>query len=93
MIDEKIIAEINRLKEHRAKLQEVIKALSAEINALERKSGKYYHYTPKEWEAGKTISEKMFGKRLKDLTPDEYREYYRARQRERRKKQKEDGKQ
>lgn len=42
----------------------------------------------KEVDKTNTIAWQMFGKRLRDLTATEYREYYNARQRERRKRDK-----
>lgn len=42
----------------------------------------------KEVDKTNTIAWQMFGKRLRDLTATEYREYYNARQRERRKRAK-----
>ena len=85
MSKENILAEISRLKEERAKVKEELKSLSREITRLEQKSGKYYKRETLQ-KVGAGFCEKTFGKRYRDLTPEELREYNKFMQRERRKK-------
>ena len=69
---QEIEAQVQQLVKQRKELSKTIHALKARICQHKRSKSKKDHT--------KTIAWQMFGKRLKDLTAEEYREYYNARQ-------------
>lgn len=80
---EALNAKICELKAERDKVSERIHTLSVHIRAYKKRVE-----NPKPINTN-TFAYQMFGKRLKDLTPNEYRIYYNARQRINRIKRKE----
>ena len=74
-------AELEALKAQRKELSERIHVLSIEI----RQHKQTMKNPP---DKTNTLAWKMFGKRMKDLTPDEYRKYYNVLQRKSRERRK-----
>lgn len=77
---EAVEAEIKELEELRRGISERIHLLRVSLNQHRKQN------PPSKTD---TIAYQMFGKRLKDLTADEYRQYYNARQKINRAKRKE----
>lgn len=67
-------------------LEELRAVISNRIHLLKVKLAQHKKTTQNSTAGMNSIAYQMFGKRLKDLTPDEYRQYYNARQRENRAK-------
>ena len=83
---EELNAKICELKAKRDMVTKEIHTLTVRIRAYKKRVE-----NPKPINTN-TFAYQMFGKRLKDLTPDEYRIYYNARQRINRIKRKENAK-
>lgn len=79
-------AEWDAMKEELEELKELRAEISERIHVLNVRIAHHRKTMANPPDKTNTIAYQMFGKRLKDLTPDEYRIYYNARQRARREK-------
>lgn len=78
------------MQEELDELVEIRRILSERIHNLRIRLRQHKIYNNKIFDKAETIAYKMFGKRLKELSPAEFRQYYTERQRERRKRLKQE---
>lgn len=81
--------ELEQLKAQRNEMKTQLKEISKKIHILSTSIRDHNSYKPHTYDYSNSIVYLMFGKRLKDLTADEHRIYYAARQRINRSKRKE----